>query len=77
MSLTTPQKLLLADLHPNGLYIRRFGQYGRTASALVSKGYAVIDEPDYSGFRQDHYVLTDKALKWLGAAVAVGDAHGD
>ena len=54
--LTGPQRTLLVEIEAAGtLYVRAFGRYGRTVQALVTKGYVVISEPDYSRRRADGY----------------------
>jgi hypothetical protein len=56
--LTEAQRQLLAEIEEAGvLYIRRYGQYGRTAEALVRKGKAIISEPDHSRMCQDGYSI--------------------
>lgn len=60
MKLTEPQSALLAELaEGNGLYIRRYGKFFRTAEALERRALVRIDEPDHSQLGQDHYVVTD------------------
>lgn len=49
------QELLDEIREKGGLYITRYGRYGKTASILVRKGYVEITEPDHSRMRQDRY----------------------
>lgn len=71
--MTRPQRDLLAELltvnsyGEEGLYIARHQRYWRTARALVDRGLARIDQPDYSNHGQDHYVLTDEGRAALDA----------
>lgn len=54
--LTRQQKKLLAEIEEAGvLYVRRWGPYYKTATALVNKKYAVLSEPDYTRNGRDGY----------------------
>lgn len=58
--LTVPQQTLLDEIREAGtLYIRRYGQYGRTVTALMEKGYVAMTEPDYSSLEQNGYEVVD------------------
>lgn len=56
MRISEPQRKLLEEIRANGiLYVRRWGRYSRTVSALRQKGLVKIVEPDYSQQGMDGY----------------------
>lgn len=54
--LSAPQQLLLDEIREAGiLYVKTYGQYGRTVRALERLGLVVVVAPDYSRLQMPGY----------------------